>query len=71
MNAGFFGESQARVQAPVDAPLNGSLHGAHRFPVAQGPCVSSLACAWTWGRQSEVQRPSEAGSGKGEQVGGT
>ena len=31
MNAGFFGASHASEHAPVDVPLNGSLHGAQKI----------------------------------------
>jgi hypothetical protein len=51
VNAGWVGWSQLVVEHhPVEAPVYGSVHGAHLSAAAQVDC-SSDGCAATPGRQ--------------------
>jgi len=71
VNAGWVGWSQLVVEHhPVEAPVYGSVQGAHLFPAAQVDC-SSDACAATPGRQVDRQRPSAVVPANATQEGGT
>ena len=71
VNAGWVGRSQfVEEHDPVEAPVYGSVHGAHLFPAAQLD-GSSDACAATPGRQVDRQRPSAAVPANATQEGGT
>jgi hypothetical protein len=63
------GVSQLVLHAPVEAPVYGSKHGAHRFPAAQVDCSSDGWAAMD-GRQVDRQRPGAPVPGNGSQDGG-